>query len=179
MGGGGGILIEADREVFAKLLANRPDIVDMTHNFCSSSHKIYAYNVAIFERDENLSFMQISGAAQMLSGIINNYHPLHLERIKREVAKSGGSYEILTIQAMRLDTLLAQHPNFKHIDYLSIDVEGAEMSVLKSINFEKTPIRLISVENNYKSREIHKFLRQHGYKQCFILGCDEFWEHRL
>lgn len=228
-----GILIEADKEVFKKLLINRPEAIDCTpqkgeyvacspyqgtdisaqileyqtesfpqdsksvsksKNLAQSSSaenpksqaqspqthpanpRIYAYNVAIFERDEELQFMQISGAAQMLSGIVNNYHPLHLERIKREVAASGGSYEIHTMQGMRLDSLLARHTEFCHIDYLSIDVEGAEMSVLKSIDFDKVSIQLIGLEHNYKSLEFKRFLEKKGYRRCMVLGCDEFWE---
>lgn len=159
--GARGILIEADSNVFADLLKNRPNT------------NIAKYNVAVCENDGELEFLQISGYAQMLSGILDKYDQRHLERIKREVKQFGGSIEIKTIQGLRFDTIMKHHQ--KHIDYLSIDIEGGEMSVLQTIDFNAYDITLIGIENNYKNREISIFLRNKGYKKIIQLGCDEFY----
>ena len=44
--------------------------------------------------------------------------------------------------------------NISHINYLSIDVEGAEFEVIKSINFDKVFIDVIEFENNYDDTSI-------------------------
>ena len=72
----------------------------------------------------------------MLSGIKSEYDPKHLERINSEVAKHGGSINTVKIQSRRLDSILEENKITK-IDYLSIDTEGSELSVLKSIDLDK------------------------------------------
>ena len=56
--------------------------------------------------------------------------------------------------------------NISTINYLSIDVEGAEFDVIKSINFTKVFIDVIGFENNYhdSSVEIIQYLEQKNYK---------------
>lgn len=160
---GGGILIEADKAVFQKLLINRPN------------PKIAKYNVALCDKDEMIEFMQISGPAQMLSGIVSEYDPRHLERIKRECRENGGEMNIITMQGARFDTIMANHSDIDEISYLSIDVEGGEMQILQSIDFEKFDIKLIGIENNYGDFAITRFLQKRGYKLIFALGCDDFY----
>jgi len=56
--------------------------------------------------------------------------------------------------------------NIKHINYLSIDVEGTEFEVIKSINFDETFIDVIGFENNYNdtTAPIIKYLEEKNYK---------------
>ena len=55
--------------------------------------------------------------------------------------------------------------NINHINYLSIDVEGAEFEVIKSINFDKIFIDIIEFENNYDdtSGPIIQYLENKNY----------------
>ena len=67
----------------------------------------------------------------------------------------------------RLDTLLAKHKIDHPIDYCSIDIEGAEVELLKGFDF-KIHINVISIEHNYniKNREeIYKILKQNNFKR--------------
>ncbi len=51
----------------------------------------------------------------------------------------------------------------KNIDLISIDVEGAELQVLNSIDFEKTNISVFLIENNYGLEKETEFLLNKGY----------------
>ena len=56
------------------------------------------------------------------------------------------------------------------IDYLSIDSEGSELDILKSFDFSKRKINIISVEHNYhpiNRKEIHNILTKVGYKRIY------------
>ena len=77
----------------------------------------------------------------------------------------GAVTEIITVPTKKIETICDEH-NIKHIHYLSIDVEGAEFEVIKSINFEKTYIDVIGFENNYEdsSPPIIQYLESKGYK---------------
>ncbi|ODM93917.1 Protein Star, partial [Orchesella cincta] len=52
------------------------------------------------------------------------------------------------------------------VDYFSLDIEGAELAVLKTIPFDKVSIKTISVEiNNNQEAEVTQLLQAHGYKK--------------
>ena len=55
-----------------------------------------------------------------------------------------------------------------------MDIEGAEMSILKTIDFDAFDISVIGCENNYKVFHIPQFMEAHGYVLHSILG-DEFY----
>ena len=52
-----------------------------------------------------------------------------------------------------MDTICREN-NLSHIHYLSIDVEGGEFEVIKSINFDNIFIDVIGFENNYNDTSI-------------------------
>ncbi len=96
----------------------------------------------------------------------------------------------IVLQQKRLDDVLTEN-NIKKIDYVSIDVEGYELNVLKSIDFSKTNITLIGVENDigFKkipiigkrlgtelgNNEIRKYLKNQGYEYIARIFCDDFF----
>lgn len=51
------------------------------------------------------------------------------------------------------------------IDYMSLDVEGSEMDILKSFPFDKYCVKYATIEtNNNKQKEMEEFITQRGYK---------------
>jgi hypothetical protein len=107
----------------------------------------------------------------MLSGLYDNYDLKHLERIKNEQETYGGSTEFLEVQLYKLNDLLEKH-NLFHVDYLTIDTEGNELDILKSIDFERFYIDVIDVESNYDDGPLLSFLTSKGYQKKKKLGCD-------
>lgn len=90
-------------------------------------------------------------------------------------------YKLLSKESVYIDTLenildayLPKDINSK-IDFMSIDVEGSELSVLKSNNFIKYAPTIIVVEiinldiNNLSKNLIVKYLLKHNYKINSIL----------
>jgi hypothetical protein len=80
----------------------------------------------------------------------------------------GSTTEIIKVNTKKLETIFDEN-NISHINYLSIDVEGAEFEVIKSINFDKVFIDIINFENNYNdvSVPIIKYLEENGYIQLY------------
>jgi FkbM family methyltransferase len=90
----------------------------------------------------------------------------------------------------RLDEILIER-NITKVDYLSIDVEGYEMSVLESIDFSKVYIQVIGIENDLGfehlpfigkklaselgNKKIREFIISKGYKQVGRIMCDDFF----
>lgn len=80
---------------------------------------------------------------------------------------SGAQYEVETIS---LSNFLKEARAPKEIDYLSIDVEGAELDILKSFNFDEYNIKLITIEHNFadQRQEICDILERFGYRRKFM-----------
>ena len=55
----------------------------------------------------------------------------------------------------------------KEIDYLSIDTEGTELDILKSIDLNNFDIKLITIEHNFteKREAIYSYLKNQGYER--------------
>lgn len=148
-----GICIEPIPEVFERLQANR---------------KCLCMQGCIYDKSDKVGFLRVHGYPEQLSGIMENYDPRHLERINREVKSRGGSTEVIEVKCYALTQLLLDQ-GLKHIDYLSIDTEGGEMGILKSIDFSKIDIEVIDVENNY-GEPFQPFLESVGYKRSSYRG---------
>jgi FkbM family methyltransferase len=92
----------------------------------------------------------------MLSGLVDEYEPKHLERIKRDLDATGEEYKDIEVNCYNFNELLESNA-ISQIDYLNIDVEGAEYKILNSIDFDRIHISVIGVENNYKDYKIPIF----------------------
>ena len=145
-----GVCVEPLPEVYQKLLANRP--------------QAKALQCAISSEEGAAEFICNTGYTEMLSGLKNNYDPRHTARMESELLAMGGSSKIITVPTRRLESI-CDELQIKHIHYLSVDVEGAEFSVIKSINFDKIFIDIIDFENNFAdtSSPIVDYLAAKGY----------------
>ena len=63
----------------------------------------------------------------------------------------------------------------KTIDYLSIDIEGGEFEILKTIDFKNFSIKIITVENNYDDKRINDYMISKGYHKILNYKADEFY----
>lgn len=158
-----GICIEPHPDSFAKLQATR---------------KCVCLPVAISQTKGTLKFTKIEGPASALSGFSSTYDPRHVERIERELETKGGTKTEIDVPTETLSSIFAKH-NVKEIHYLSIDVEGAELDVLKSIDFDVVFIHVLDIENNYPDSfgEIRKFLASKGFTKSFPIMFDEIFVH--
>ena len=67
-----------------------------------------------------------------------------------------------------------------YVDYLSLDVEGAEMMVLEGIDFDRHRFGIISIEHNHRQtmkENIGRFLISKGYQYATTLGVDDMYIH--
>lgn len=90
-----------------------------------------------------------------------------------EKRNDGNNYFIKftkEIETVTLEEILDKNlPKGKSIDFLSIDVEGLDFKVLKSINFNKYKPKVILIEaletysNDIENDEIYRYLKQTKY----------------
>ena len=148
--------------------------IPSVYNRLKTNRNCLCIQGCIFERREEVPFLMITGWAEMLSGLIENYDPQHIKRIQWEIDLNGGQSEIIKVKCYNITELLLDN-HILHVDYLSIDTEGGELEILKSIDFARINIDIIEVENNYHG-PFKEFLEPLGYKQICLLGPDEIYQ---
>jgi FkbM family methyltransferase len=98
-------------------------------------------------------------AAGDLGGIVDD---LHRHKEMEEVVKAP----LVDFVTATLDEILARAHAPNYIDFMSLDVEGAEYDVLSGLSLDRYHFGGLAIEHNYepaKREAIHKLLAAHGY----------------
>ena len=130
-------------------------------------------NACIARGKPIISKFRISG---FLTGRVKEMNAQHQRRIDVEsetnVAKLG------YFPCFSLKTIM-KAIGVSHVDYFSLDVEGGEVDVLKSINFNELDIATFSIEhNNFEEtkQKITSLMESNGYKTEKIDSLDAFYK---
>ena len=104
-----------------------------------------------------------------MSGLNQSYYKDTLEILNSDLNSKTDIYQVET---STFKDLVSE----KEIDYLSIDIEGGELDVLNSIDFNAYKIKVISVENNKPNQISYKELfLENGYNFFDFCGADEIY----
>ena len=99
---------------------------------------------------------------------------------QNSLIKSNDQQKKIKIKCNTLSNILI-NKNINKFDYLNVDVEGAELNVIKGINLEIFKPKLISIENNnlsivdYLDSEIYKILIKNNYIFVNRIGVTNFF----
>jgi FkbM family methyltransferase len=160
-----GMCIEPRPNAFAKLKTNRKCICE---------------NYALSTSSGKQSFLSIEGWGKGLSGLINNYEEQHKQRIQMELASEQGRNSqttVISVPTIKVGDLLDKH-QMLHIDFLSLDTEGSELDILKTIDFGKYTINVCTIENNYGGDEVRSFLTRRGFLFYGKIGIDDVFVNK-
>ena len=150
--GFGGILIEPSRQ-YENLVKNRPSCV--------------CIDKAVAEHPGMIRFVGQWATAGMVDTMSSSFRRYHFEPTDVE-------YEV---EATTLKTILRDN-RIEYIDFMSVDVEGGELSVLRSMDWD-IPVYVIVVEldghNPTKDMTCRKILVQHNFEFFMKLGNNEIY----
>lgn len=149
--GWSGLLIEANPRLYKELTRNRPDCRCMPFAIWKE-HGLVEFEIA-----------PVIG----WSGVGEAFHVKHRDRI-------NGPTERVAVQAITLEDAL-RFSGVTRIDYMSIDVEGAERDILSVFPFAKYDITLIGVEDNYGDPALDRLITDNGYEFLRQIGPDRFY----
>jgi FkbM family methyltransferase len=153
-----GMCVEPNPELFKKLCANRTAIT-LPYAFSEKSGEIVEF------------------VPHGALGTIAKYSSTDNHAAKREnFISAHGTIKVLTARP-ELVLELYQFPEY--FDFLSLDVEGAELEVLESFNLSKWHPALACIEHNFvedRRFAIFKLLSSHGYK-CLQIEFDDWYYH--
>jgi len=117
-----------------------------------------------------LRFTHSAADGGMLSGTA--FDPRHQARIEEESRRQRAQIEVRLVPAVHPNDVLKAAAalargelDVKAIDFLSIDTEGTELDILKSIDWKEFRPRLLCVGNHFQERHQTEFLRSVGYRR--------------
>ena len=148
-----GVLIEPCPTAYMRCLITRSN---RTKVFCGCCVEPGKEGLLVPMEYFNLMSVQTDGATDY--GTPNNLRELR-KNVGREpdFAYKFGSY------GYTLTAFLEQAEAPSRIDFLSLDVEGAERSVLRGLDFNKYQFRFILVETR-QQQAVASYLSAHGYR---------------
>ena len=150
-----GIAIEPSSIQFKKLKKNR---------------KCKLFNNAISNEIKEVEFIEVVEGLTQMSGINDKYYKKNFDFISSDKKSKIQNHSLKTI------TFEQVVPQGIDIDYLSIDIEGGEMDLLNSKNFNKNNIKLVSLENNTPAElNFKNFFQEKKFIYFDRIGNDEIF----
>ena len=89
---------------------------------------------------------------------------------------SNKAIKKITVNTARLNDIFIER-QMTDIDFLTIDVEGHEMSVLLGMSFNEISPRILIIEDNSNGAdaEVKRFMESVSYKRFMRTGCNDWY----
>ena len=149
-----GVLIEPQNYMYEELIRNRPNC--------------YNFNYAISEVKGDVLFR----GTHAIGGIDSSMTEHH-----KEIWNLEDSYYV---KSKPIKDVLKDVP-IKEVDLFSIDVEGGELEVLKTFDWN-IPVKVVLIEiqehDHDKDNEIRNFLKRKNFSYSESVPCSEIWVNR-
>jgi len=141
------------------------------HAKAASFRRAPCLQLAVAAEPGEAEFMDIRSGYVQMSGLTESYAPALLERVE---ANPRHRAETIRVETRRLDQILDAQ-GLEEIDYVSLDVEGAELAILESFPFEKYSITAWTIENPDHSAAMPELMRDKGYRLIEAIGADDVY----
>jgi FkbM family methyltransferase len=168
--------ITGSNTYFFEKLGWRCLIVEPMTDFCEKIRKVRQCDVAEIAASDAAGEVQfhVAVGVETLSTIEKNEE--HFARIRN---LSADSIRTITVKTEPLDKILLDR-SYDKVDFLTIDVEGHEMSVLSGMKFDKLTPRIIIIEDNTHGidRHIDKFMQSKSYIRFKKTGCNVWYVNK-
>jgi FkbM family methyltransferase len=149
-----GLCIEPDAERFGELV---------------NARSVACMQTCIAAQDGKAEFLCVRRGFTQMGGLVET-----LGAAAEEYLSGTCLTDKIAVPTRQLGGVLAEH-GLVDIDYLSVDVEGAELAVLGALDFERFHITAISVERNGNEAALGELLRKAGFARVRQLGGDDIF----
>lgn len=153
-----GLLIEANPRTFSKISENR---TSLAVNACLDGKR----GTVKFHLDKKFA----------MGGIVDDDTDYSKRLAKGKITEEHKG-KIVEMDALPLQDILVENAAPSEIDYMSIDIEGAETRVLMPFPFEKYAFGVISIER--PTNRLIEHLSLKGYEKVIKHKQDTFFAHR-
>lgn len=133
--------------------------------------KCYILNACVSASDDSQTFID----ADVLSSSEKTLTKQHKERIeKTKLLKQKTRIKVFCKRFLDILDVIGH----RHIDYFSLDVEGAELIILNAIPWDTVDIELFTIETDQHRDEIISFMERQGYERTHKLTIDDVFRKK-
>lgn len=126
---------------------------------------------AVADKEGTAEFITVTEGFTQMSGLSGSYDEAMLKRVRENPRHKENTIEVPT---KRLTTIFAE-AGIEHPDFVSLDIEGGELSVLQDFPFKDHLVGMWSIENNTGGRETVDLMKSHNYDLIDFCGPDELY----
>jgi FkbM family methyltransferase len=148
-------------------------IVEPMPEFCQKIRNIRSCEVAEIAASDKVGEVDfyVATGVETLSTIEKDEK--HFSRIN---SLSDKDIQKIKVKTARLDDILLER-GITDIDFITIDVEGHEMSVLSGMSFKEISPRIVIIEDNSHGldRQVNKFMQSKSYVRFKKTGCNDWY----
>jgi FkbM family methyltransferase len=126
---------------------------------------------AVADSDGEAAFIAVTTGFTQMSGLSNSYDPAMLERVR---ADPRHAESVINVPTRTLSAILTE-TGITDPDFISLDIEGGELTALQGFPFDKHRVGAWAIENNTGSGDIAALMRGHGYDLIEFCGPDEIY----
>ncbi len=152
-----GLLAEPNPYLGARLRRNRPKATVLDVAICGVE-------------DCDADFLVVHGAVFGWSGLLSAIEPQHMARIAARDERT----ERVRVPCASLASVLTGAA-LRRVDYLSIDVEGAEAAIVAGFPWAGFDIDVVGVEDNFGNAPLDALMARGGYERIARIGVDNFY----
>eukprot|EP00122_Pirum_gemmata_P007401 Pgem_evm1s6793 len=148
-----GLVVEPNPEAYKKCVQSRPRSVVIDKAIYEYDHSEIEFRIPVGR--------EIEGGQGQLSAMVDHIRPDNLWKFKDSYDQSN----VITVKTVNINTLL-KNTGLKHIDYLSLDVEGYELDILKQWDFCRFPVDFLTVEHGNEvqyQQQIETYMKTQQY----------------
>lgn len=148
-------------------------IIEPMPDFCQKIRNIRNCEIAEIAASSRAGQVEFHVAAGVETLSTIEKDEKHFARIK---SLSNQEIKKITVNTMLLSDILIDR-KMLDIDFLTIDVEGHEMSVLSGMSLDKITPRIIIIEDNSNGTdsEVKSFMAASSYKRFRRTGCNDWY----
>ena len=166
------LLIEGNPDVYRRIALHRPEAERVNALVGNPKHfppdgraPFYSFHRPGDSEKRNTALDWETGLSGIAAPNSSNEALRSVAHAQRYAARYGVRFQQHRLDVRRFSTLLSDM-FVDAIDVLFLDVEGAEHSVLQTLNFQKHPVRVLVVER--PTPAVSRLLKAHGYDDLRI-----------
>lgn len=130
--------------------------------------------LAVAPADGSAPFIEVTAGLTQMSGLAAAYDPGLLAQVRADPRHREAT---VTVETRTLSRLLTES-GIPDPDFVSLDIEGGEISVLETFPFQRHRVRFWAIENNTATPRIGVVMRATGHDLVEFCGPDEIWQLR-
>lgn len=151
-------------------------IVEPMPDFCNKIRKLRNCDVVEMAASNTKGWVEfyVAEGVETLSTIEKD--PKHFERISQD---GGTGIKKIQVETDLLTNILLER-GFNKIDFLTLDVEGHELSALEGLSFEHVQIRLLIIEDASfgEDNSVRDYLKRRGFVRFRRTGCNDWYVNK-